>query len=163
MTHPVDEMLDEARAAIGRMKDAALAARRLHARAELMRHMRATAAKLADRPLDEAARTVAGEWMQAWGLAPDAYGALAADAERFVRAFCLDARGSDQQTQDAVRAAIAGLEAGFAAAGLSLPDEMAFRSECAHGWWRHVVPARGAGGAPFWAEGAAPHCGAEPA
>jgi hypothetical protein len=45
MLHIVDEMQEEAAQAIAAMHEAALRARRLHARAELMRHMRTTAAK----------------------------------------------------------------------------------------------------------------------
>ena len=98
MTHPVDEMMDEARAAIARMKAAAVEARRLHARAELMRHMRGTAAKLHELSLEESVRKVAGEWMQAWSLTPDAYPDLALPVGRFVRAFCVDARSSRVET-----------------------------------------------------------------
>ncbi len=159
MTHPVDEMLDEARGAIQRMKQAALEARRMHARAELMRHMRATAAKLAGLPMEDAARKVAGEWMQAWNLTPDAYPGLAAPVTRFIRAFCADARTPGADAQHELRSAIAALDQAFAAAGLSLADEMAARSECAHGWWGLVVPPPG--GAPFWSHGALPRCGAE--
>ncbi len=166
MTHPVDELQEAARAAIAHMKDSAIAARNLHARAELMRHMQATAAKLAGLPLEQAARKVAGEWMQAWGLNADGYWRLAADIDRFALAFCADASGA-AATQAAIREALAALEAGFAAMGTSLADEMAFRSECAHGWWRLVVPARAQdaasgpnGAGPFWSLGAPPHCGA---
>ena len=80
---------------------------------------------------------------------------------RFVRAFCVDARGSRVETRDEVRDAIAGLDAAFAAAGLSMADEMATRSECAHVWWGLIVPPPGA--APFWSQGAAAHCGADTA
>lgn len=161
MTHPVDDLMDEARAAIGRMKDAAHEARRLHARAELMRHMRGTAAKLGALPLDDAVRKVAQEWMEAWALTPEAYPDLSAPIARFVHAFCADARGSDEAARAEVRGAISALEAAFAQAGLSLADEMASRSECAHAWWGLVVPRPG--GAPFWSQGAPARCGAEPA
>lgn len=160
MTHPVDEMQDQARVAILHMRVAALEARRLHARAELMRHMRGTAARLAGMALDAAAEKVAGEWMQAWGLGAGAYQALSADVGRFARAFCADVRGSDAASQAELRAAIAALDVGFAAHGLSVAEEMASRSECAHGWWGAVVPKAGAG-TPFWTHGAPPRCGAE--
>lgn len=160
MTHPVDEMQDEARAAILHMRAAAIAARTLHARAELMRHMRGTAAKLSTLAPDAAADKVAQEWMQAWGLAQGAYQALQPDVARFAGAFCRDVRGSDPASQAELRAAIAVLDAGFAAHGLSIADEMANRSECAHGWWHQVVP-KSVAGRPFWADGAAPRCGAE--
>ncbi len=73
MPHVVDEMLHEAESAIAAMRAAALRARALHANAELMRHMRTTAAKLATRPLAEAAALVAGDWMKAWHLDGTAY------------------------------------------------------------------------------------------
>ncbi|WP_439499376.1 hypothetical protein [Bosea sp. (in: a-proteobacteria)] len=172
MTHPVDEMLAEAQAAIRRMKEAAIAARHLHARAELMRHMRTTAGRVAARPLDEAAALVAREWMNAWSLDAGAYPELARDVAAFTAAFCADARGSTPETQAAIRLALDGLEAGFLRVGTSLSDQMAFRSECAHGWWQSIVPLpvdlqdadrrdvpRLGEGEPFWSAGAQPHCG----
>jgi hypothetical protein len=170
MTHPVDRLQAEAQAAIAAMRNAALDARSLHARAELMRHMRLTAAKMTARPADEAAAHVRREWMNAWALDARAYPALSAAIEDFVRAFCVDAHASDAATQSAIDRTLVALEAGFAAAGTSLADQMAFRSECAHGWWDFVVPrptdpalARPAApqspaGAPFWALGCPPHC-----
>lgn len=172
MTHPVDECLAEADAAVARMKEAAIAARHLHARAELMRHMRTTAGKVVSRPLDEAVALVSHEWMKAWSLDAGAYPELAHDVTAFTAAFCADARGSTAQTQAAIRAAVVALEAGFRVVGTSLSDQMAFRSECAHGWWQSVValPAelrasdrrsipRAGEDAPFWSAGAQPHCG----
>jgi hypothetical protein len=172
MTHPVDEMQAEAQAAIMRMKEAAIAARHLHARAELARHMRTTAGKVVSRPLDEAAALVAREWMKAWSLDADAYPELAQDVAAFTAAFCADARGSTPGTQTAIRSAVDGLEAGFLRIGTSLSDQMAFRSECAHGWWRSIVPLPAdlqdadrrdvpvvAEGEPFWNAGAQSHCG----
>ncbi len=44
MTDVVDELLQEADRAVAAMREAAIRARALHARAELMRHMRTTAA-----------------------------------------------------------------------------------------------------------------------
>jgi hypothetical protein len=172
MSHPVDDLLAEAEAAIERMKAAAIEARHLHARAELARHMRTTAAKLAHLPLARAAEAIAAEWMKAWALDEAAYAALGDRIAAFALAFSQDARGSTAATMAAVSDALAGLEAGFAAAGTSLSDEMAFRSECAHGWWRLVVPqppeARNPERdaripspephQPFWTAGPQPHC-----
>lgn len=172
MTHPVDECLAEADAAVARMKEAAIAARHLHARAELMRHMRTTARKVVSHPLDEAAALVSHEWMKAWSLDAGAYPELAHDVTAFTAAFCADARGSTAQTQATIRDAVVALEAGFRQTGTSLSDQMAFRSECAHGWWQSIVPVpvelqaterrsipRAEEHTPFWSAGAQPHCG----
>jgi hypothetical protein len=159
MTHPVDAHLELAERAIAAMQAAAIAARAAHARAELLRHMRTTARKMAGQPVDAAAAKVCGEWMKAWSLDAGAYPALAEDIRRFAAAFCADATGSTPATQGEISASLAGLEAGFVATGTTLADQMAFRSECAHGWWELVVPkpANSAGEA-FWTRGCPPHC-----
>jgi hypothetical protein len=159
MTHPVDAMRDEAAEAVAAMKAAAVKARHLHARAELARHMRTTAAKLAARPTEAAAAAIAAEWMKAWSLDASAYAAIAGEVAAFTRAFCLDARGATPTTQASIRQAFAGLEDAFRSIGTTLSDEMAFRSECAHGWWGSVTPPPASGGQPFWSAGAKPHCG----
>ena len=57
----------------------------------------------------------------------------------------------------------------LAASGTTLADEMAWRSECAHGWWAMVrppppgLPLRPSVplpdlSRPFWANRCAPHC-----
>ncbi len=167
-----EEMMREAEAAVAEMRRACLAARRAHARAELLRHMMLTAAKF-DGPADAAAAKIAGEWMAAWKLSAG-YGDLGPAADAFTRA-CLEAhRAPGPAADEALRAALARLDAALAAAGVTLEDEMAWRSECAHGWWALVAPppeGRGrtdlapiqpAPGAPFWTAGAPPHCGAAP-
>jgi hypothetical protein len=170
--HVVDGMLDEAARAIEAMRAAALHARNLHARAELMRHMRTTAAKMRARPLDEAAALVAAEWMQAWHIDGAVYAAIAEPAARFTRAFCVDANGSTEATQHDIADAIRDVEAALASQGTSIADQMAWRSECAHGWWELVVPTpadlphraaragmpRHQAGTAFWETGCAPHC-----
>jgi acyl-CoA reductase-like NAD-dependent aldehyde dehydrogenase len=157
--HPVDAHLETAQAAIAAMRDAALAARFVHARAELLRHMRTTARKMVGRPVDEAARLVCGEWMKAWSLDAGAYPALAGDITRFAAAFCTDAGGSTPSTCAEIDASLAALERGFEKIGTTLSDQMAMRSECAHGWWSAVVPKPdGADAAPFWERGCPPHC-----
>jgi len=170
MTHIVDRMLDEAAQAVNGMREAAIAARRLHARAELMRHMRLTARKVMDRPVDEAVRFVTEEWMQAWGLGDDAYRGLAEPLRHYTEAFCRDARASSAATEAAIAAGLEELEGAFERIGTTLADEMAYRSGCAHGWWEMVVPVpeharrdrpnipRWQAGQPFWKTGAAPHC-----
>jgi hypothetical protein len=140
MADVVDELQAAATLAIQRMREAALAARGLHARAELMRHMRGTAAKMVGRPVAEAASLVAREWMAAWHLDDGAYADLAEDVGRFVLAFCEDARGSTATTQQAIRDGIAGLDAALGRHGTSIADQMAWRSECAYGWWEMVAP-----------------------
>jgi hypothetical protein len=169
MAHIVDEMWEEAGRAIATMREAALNARRLHARAELMRHMRTTAGKVSDRPIAEAVRFVAGEWMKAWGVDEAASGPLTARMTDFTEAFCRDAQGSSMATSTAISSALEGLERALAQEGASLADRMAFHSECAHGWWELVVPLPAAAerrpavprwrpGLAFWDVGAAEHC-----
>jgi hypothetical protein len=140
MTHPVDELIAQANAAVEAMRAASLRARHLHARAELMRHMRLTAAKVADRPLDDAVSLVVGEWMSAWGLNRSGYPALSSEIEAFARAFCRDAVASSDDSQVEIRKTLANLEAGFRKLATTLSDEMAFRSASAHAWWGSIVP-----------------------
>jgi hypothetical protein len=168
----IEDMQDEARAAIAAMKEAALAARAAHARAELLRHMRTTARKVAGRDRDEAVAFVVREWMRAWALAPHDAPDLAADMRRFTAAICAHGEGPTEATGQELRSAFAGLEAACERAGVSLADQMAWRSECAHGWWEAVAPVpadlpgrkprpgvpAAQAGQPFWTAGAAPHC-----
>ena len=88
MPHIVDQLQAEAATAIAAMRDAALFARRLHARAELLRHMQQTAVKLADQPPEQAIERVVREWMQAWHIDTERYVELLGDARRFAAAFC---------------------------------------------------------------------------
>lgn len=169
MTHVVDELLAAADAAIADMREAALRARALHAHAELMRHMRGTAAKLAHLPLEQAGDKVASEWMDAWHLDGAAYPDLAADIRSFTLAFVRDAAIPGPASEAALRHAITALDAAFARIGTSIADQMAFRSQCAHAWWEAVVPVppdlperkivpRLTAGAPFWETGCAERC-----
>ncbi len=161
-----EEMMAEARAAIASMKAAAEEARRLHARAELLRHMMTTAARQTG-PAEEAVPAIAGEWMKAWALT--GYPALRAEMEAFTAACLESARAPGRLADTRLRAALSALDTALEAAGATLADEMAWRSECAHGWWAVVSPAppgRGyredrASARPFWSAGAPPHCGAE--
>jgi len=176
MPHIVDDWLAEADAAILLMQQAALHARNLHARAELMRHMRGTAAKMRARPLDEAAVLVAGEWMKAWHLDEAAYAAIAAPVQAFTRAFCNDAVASDAVTQTTLREAAEALDAALLSQGTSIADQMAWRSECAYGWWEMVKPTplglphraprdampKYQQGTEFWETACQPRCRATP-
>ncbi len=69
------------------MQAAAIEARRLHARAELMRHMLATARKVKDKPRAEAVETVVREWMDAWNLRRDEWPHVAREMQSFTEAF----------------------------------------------------------------------------
>jgi hypothetical protein len=170
MAHIVDEMQAAAAKAVGAMREIAIVARRMHARAELMRHMRLTARKVAQKPLDEAVRLVSEEWMQAWGLGEEAYKGLAEPLRGYTEAFCRDAREPSEISEAAIATASVTLEKAFEEKGTTLADEMAFRSGCAHCWWEMVVPVpeklrrerpgmpRWQAGRPFWETGAAPHC-----
>ena len=170
MPHIVDEVQAAASKAIQAMQEVAVVARRMHARAELMRHMRLTARKVVDKPLDEAVRQVSKEWMDAWGLTGDAYTGLAEPLRRYTEAFCRDAREHSDVSEAAIATAATALERAFEVIGTTVADEMAYRSGCAHGWWEMVVPVpdqvrrerpqvpRWQAGKPFWETGAAPHC-----
>lgn len=159
------ELRQEAETAIAAARDASLRARAVHARAELMRHMLTTAAKVKDRPARDAIAFVLAEWLAAWAQDPATCPQkpqmedLAAACQAMVRA-----PGAHADT--AVRHAFAALEAAYAAAGTTLADEMAWRSSCAHGWWGDVRPAPAEGGYSalarradaLWERGCAPHC-----
>jgi hypothetical protein len=168
----VDELAAHAQAAMAQMQRAALTARSAHARAELLRHMITTACKMAGRPREAALAGVVSEWMSAWGVDRAQDLDVAREMEALTAA-CLDHVGRpDAMTDAALRAATTALDAAFAARGTSLADEMAWRSQCAHGWWEAVRPAPRdlpgararpgvpcpAEGAPFWEAGCADHC-----
>ena len=165
----VDTMLAEADAAIAAMQAAAMHARALHARAELLRHMRTTAAKLASRPLAEAASLVAGEWMAAWHLDTSAYADIANDVQAFTLAFVRNAQAPSPVTPLAIQDTTQALDTALARHGTTLADQMAWRSQCAHGWWDLVAPSppdlpnrpgvpTHQPGTPFWQTACAPHC-----
>ena len=159
------ELRHEAEAAIAAARDAALRARASHARAELMRHMLTTAAKVQDRPARDAIAFVTGEWLSAWGQDP-ATCPQKPQMEALAAACQAMARAPGAHADTAVRHAFAALEKAFEAAGTTLADQMAWRSSCAHGWWGDVRPAPADGGYPtlarraesLWERGCAPHC-----
>jgi len=159
------ELRRQAEADIAAARDAALRARSAHARAELMRHMLTTAAKVKDRPAQDAIAFVLAEWLAAWAQDPDTcpqmpqMKAMAAACQAMVRA-----PGAHADT--AVRHAFAALEAAYSGTGTTLADQMAWRSSCAHGWWADISPSPQNGGyselsqraETLWDRGCAPHC-----
>jgi hypothetical protein len=125
---------------IARAREAALRARTMHARAELMRHMMLTTAKSTDKSRDESIRLVVDEWLDAWLRDRDNYPYVA--LMEALSGACYDALiGPTRQTDQAVRDAFAALERACEAQGTTLADEMAWRSGCSHGWWGDVRPA----------------------
>lgn len=172
MAHFVDELQSQAQDAIARMREAALAARHLHARAELMRHMLTTARKVKDKPKAEAVETVVREWMAAWHLDRAAWPHVAREMEVFTEAFH-DYANDPSGTADArLRAACEALDSALAREGTTISEQMAYRSQCAHRWWELVAPTPADlpgrkerpdmpaldAGAPFWETGCAGFC-----
>lgn len=172
MPHFVETLQQQASEAIARMREASVEARRLHARAELMRHMLGTARKVADRPKAEAVEAVVGEWMKAWSLDRGQWPHIAREMTAFTEAFHDYANVPSEAHDLALRAACAALDAALAKEATSISDQMAFRSECAHRWWEMVAPTPDdlPGGKPraampefdptkpFWDTGCAPFC-----
>lgn len=168
----VDELQGEAQAAIAAMQQAALTARDQHARAELMRHMLTTARKVKHKPEAEAVEGVVREWMDAWNLPRSEWPHLEQNMNAFTAAFYTFANAPGAEADGALRKACAELESGFERAGMRLCDEMAWRSQCAHGWWALVAPqpaalagAKSRPGIPslqagqrFWEPGCADFC-----
>ena len=140
MPHFVDQLQDEATQAIAAMRDAALAARHIHARAELMRHMRTTAKKFMHKPKAEAVESVVAEWMEAWHLPRSEWPHIAVEMERFTQAFHDYAHEGSDAADAKLRQAGEALDAALAREDTSISEQMAFRSMCAHGWWDMVVP-----------------------
>lgn len=172
MPHFVEEMREEADVAIARMREAALAARHLHARAELMRHMLTTARKVADKPKAEAVETVVREWMDAWNLDRHDWPHIAREMETFTAAFHDYANEPSDVRDITLRESCAALDEALAREGTSISEQMAFRSQCAHGWWELVAPTPAdlpgrkprpsmpapRTDAPFWEAGCADFC-----
>jgi hypothetical protein len=140
MPHFVEDLQNQAQSAIAAMKEAALAARHIHARAELMRHMRTTAAKSKDKPKAEAVEAVVSEWMEAWYLDRSEWPHIAQEMETFTIAFYDYSRAPTDEADGRLRAATEALDAALAREGTTISDQMAFRSMCAHGWWEAVLP-----------------------
>lgn len=125
---------------IAAARHAALRARAMHSRAELMRHMMLTTAKSTHESRDTSIRLVTDEWLDAWRRDRANY-PYVAQMEALSGA-CYDALTSPSpQTDAAVREAFAALETACAAHGTTIADEMAWRSGCSHTWWGDVHPA----------------------
>jgi hypothetical protein len=140
MPHFVDTLQREAEDAIAAMRKAAITARHIHARAELMCHMRTTAEKSKSKPKAEAVEAVVAEWMSAWHLSRSAWPHIAREMERFTAAFYDYAREKSDAADSHVRESCEALDAALAKEGTTISDQMAFRSMCAHGWWDLVIP-----------------------
>ena len=154
-----------AEADIGAAQEAALRARTIHSRAELMRHMMLTTAKSTDRSRDESIRLVTDEWLDAWLRDRGNYPYVA--LMEALSGACYDAlKAPSAATDRAVRDAFAALERACEAHSTTLADEMAWRSGCSHEWWGDVLPAPSAPEyreqakrkAPLWQRGCPPEC-----
>ena len=140
MQHFVDELKSQAEAAIASMQNSALEARRIHARAELMRHMLLTAKKVKTKPKPEAVQIVVTEWMNAWHLTRADWPQLAQEMEAFTAAFYDYANSPSESSDQLLRVACSNLDEALVKEGTSISDQMAWRSQCAHGWWDIVSP-----------------------
>lgn len=172
MVHLVDDLQAQAAQAVERMQQAAIAARHTHARAELMRHMLATARKVKDRPRAEAVETVVSEWLGAWHLERTQWPHLAREMEALTEVFYDYVHDMSDANDARLRRSCDILDTAFARAETTISDQMAWRSQCAHGWWELVSPTpvdlpgrkqRSAvptyvAGAAFWNTGCADFC-----
>ncbi|MCJ9673568.1 MULTISPECIES: hypothetical protein [unclassified Neorhizobium] len=140
MSHYVEELQHEATAAIEVMQKAAIAARHIHARAELMRHMRLTAAKNKAKPKVEAVEAVVAEWLEAWYVPRNDWPHIANEMENFTATFYDYVNDASDANDQRMRATTKALDEALAAEGTTISDQMAFRSMCAHGWWEAVLP-----------------------
>jgi hypothetical protein len=140
MSHLVEDLQQQAADAIVAMQQAARAARHVHARAELMRHMRTTAAKSKDKPKAVAVEAVLAEWLEAWHLSRNDWPHIADEMEKFTAAFYDYVSEPNEANDSRVREATDALDRALAEQGTTISDQMAFRSMCAHGWWEMVVP-----------------------
>lgn len=97
---------------------------------------------------------------------------IAAEIASLTGAFYDFAHDSSAENDAALRASTAALDAALAREGTTISDQMAWRSQCAHGCWEAVKPTPddlpGAKprpsmpapvkGEPFWESGCAPFC-----
>lgn len=165
MTDFTSELRQAAEHDIGAAHHAALRARAMHSRAELMRHMMLTTAKSTDRSREESIALVTDEWLDAWRRDRANYPYVA--LMEALSGACYDAlKAPTPQTDGAVREAFAALERACAAHGTTLADEMAWRSGCSHTWWGDVRPApnlpeyrdRARRSESLWERGCPPEC-----
>ncbi|PZO03077.1 MAG: hypothetical protein DCF30_03770 [Hyphomicrobiales bacterium] len=172
MPHLVEELRTEAEAAMTVMRETALAARQIHARAELMRHMLTTARKVKDKPKADAVEIVVREWMDAWNLDRQDWPQLTQEMQAFTAAFHDYANVQNDAHDQNLRRCCYALDTALAREGTSISEQMAYRSQCAHGWWalvkpepvdllekkpRTSIPQLGPG-QPFWEVGCADFC-----
>lgn len=98
----------------------------------------------------------------------DGTAGLDAAARGFIAAH-LDAAAGLPDADAALAGTLDALDRAMATSGRTLADEMAWRSECAHGWWGMVRPPPSAlfrrpgipaldPNQPFWTACCAPHC-----
>lgn len=165
MTDFTSELRQAAEHDIGAAHHAALRARAMHSRAELMRHMMLTTAKSTDRSREESIALVTDEWLDAWRRDRANYPYVA--LMEALSGACYDAlKAPTPQTDGAVREAFAALERACATHGTTLADEMAWRSGCSHTWWGDVRPApnlpeyrdRARRSESLWERGCPPEC-----
>lgn len=139
MAHFGDELTAQAGMAFDRMKQAALDAREISTRAELMRHMLLAATGKKHLPRDAAAAAVVEEWLDAWNKPTD-MNAVATEMRALAAAFYDYAHAPTDAKDRAVRAAFAALKAAHDKGGPTVEDQMAWRSERALPWWGRIKP-----------------------
>ncbi len=166
MTHMLDEFAATAKRSIDAMKKAAEQARRDHAAAELVRHMLLTTRKFADHGKEKAVEAVVADWLGAWHFKRGDWPEIAAEMETLTGAFYDYCADPSETTDHAVRATWQKLKAVHDTNERTLEDQMAWRSDCAHGWWGEVSPAPKGyrdhdtrrAMTPFWTKGCPPEC-----
>lgn len=139
MAHFGDELKAQAEAAFERMQLAALEAREVSARAELMRHMLLAATGKKQLPREQAAAAVVEEWLNAWNNPTDMT-AVAAEMRVLAAAFYDYAHAPSDAHDRVVRAAFAAFKAAHDKGGATVEDQMAWRSERALPWWGWIKP-----------------------
>jgi hypothetical protein len=139
MAHFGDELRAQAGAAFDRMKQAALEAREISARAELMRHMLLAATGKKHLPRDAAAAAVVEEWLDAWNKPTD-MNVVAVEMRALAAAFYDYAHAPTDAKDRVVRVAFAAFKAAHDKSGATVEDKMAWRSERALPWWGQIKP-----------------------
>jgi nitroreductase len=139
MAHFGEELKAQAGAAFDRMKQAALDAREISARAELMRHMLLAATAKKHLPREQAAKAVVAEWLDAWNNPADMT-AVAPEMEVLSAAFYDYAQAPTDAHDRAVRDAFAKFKAAHDKGGPTVEDKMAWHSERALPWWGQIKP-----------------------
>ena len=112
------------------------------------------------------------EWMNAWHLQPSEWPQLREPMTAFTTAIREYVNKPDDANDAEVRTCWAALDAALAKEGTEIADQMAWRSQCAHGWWEMVLPAPAdlpgrtprpqipayEPGSPFWHAGCNERC-----